>query len=263
MKAQAAYPKVYRWLDARLKAPWLYDAAACSLLAGYALQVLRRPLDRASWQHGRSALSRLGYVLEDHIRLKPDGGQWQSRLDWQGWEHVDAVSSDPRPVMGCFLHDDYHKYLRFLLRSRGIEAFGVVRRNYDPEADIHHHRFTFDTSQLAQASRHLASGGWLNIALDVPDQKPITFVHQGQPMQWSSGAFRLARKHGAWLIGCYVLPLPRWRCRVCFSEPIRLSEAASQPDVASHFAEFFSPVLLKNHYRRSPHYDFVFGKTCE
>jgi hypothetical protein len=252
------YPSIVRWLDAHAPGVIRYDLTAACLIAGYIVRALRDP-SSTNWRALASLRKRCLYILEDHLKYLPEKGNWQQRVFWKTSATFQDLGQSGSPVVNCFVHHGYHKVFRLILRSQGINAWALIGNNHDLEANPHFNLYTFQQNELKAVARYLSQGGWLNGALDVPDTKPLCFQYQGKQQYFSSGAFRLAKKHGAKLSAMRLHTVGHWNVNVEAIGPFTIGCDGTVADIAREFAAFFKPVTQDPDFADGPHGQFVLG----
>jgi hypothetical protein len=116
----------------------------------------------------------------------------------------------------------------------------------------------FYQDQLREAAEFLAVGNLLLVSIDTPVSKPMDVpLGEGWTFQMATVALRLAVRHQAELIPCYITDRGRWRFRITLGRPVPgefLAAEAGWVNAGRHLLDEMLPVLRAHPEQCSAHF---------
>jgi hypothetical protein len=190
---------------------------------------LRTPVTRRTARQYRQ-----NHYLNHFLEFFPErlaGGKWMNGCHIEGLEHLCQARQSGRPAVLACCHFGSYFLLRFWLRAAGFPVATIVGGNSAGRAGLMRFKDRFSPfpeiptafyqDQLREAAEFLAAGNPLLLPIDAPAGKQMNVPFcEGWTFQMATGAVRLAVRHRAELIPCFIVDEGRWRFRIKLGMPV-------------------------------------------
>lgn len=208
-------------------------------------------------------LPRLRFYYDRIIELMPDllgMPKWQARCAIEGIEQIREALAQKRRVLLAFPHFSLYWEIRNWLRGAGLPvAFYAgadsqnrteARRHKDRWALLSEVPTVFNSDQLADAIKFVASGRPLIIAMDGQRGRQLDVpVGDGWIFEFATGPLRIAARQDALLFPCAMIVEDLWRYRIKIGRP--LPRELLGPEKEMEAASYLLKQLLP-HFERYP-----------
>ncbi len=201
---------------------------------------------------------RINFRLTKLLILWPDRletDRWRPRFRSTGFEQLERLVAEGRPVVLTLMHFGPHALLRYWLRARGVAvgalvgkqlALRPVYRDYldglsDGASGLGNTPHLFDLGQLRQAVRFLQSQGLLMVALDAAQGRDVWVEGDDYALRLRTGAIRLATAANAILVPCFAFSHRAFGMTLHLGLPV--SAEGNTQEICANLMHQFIPVL--------------------
>jgi lauroyl/myristoyl acyltransferase len=171
------------------------------------------------------------------------GEKWLAHCRFEGLDRLLTARENGRPVILTFCHFGPYYLLRFWLRAAGIPAATLVggkseermrvMRLKDVFSPLPQIPMAFYQDQLREVAEFIAAGKVLLVSIDAPAGRQLDLPFcEGWRFQMASGAIRLAGRHRAELLPCFITDEGGWRFCLHIGRPTPREFLAQESSIA-------------------------------